>query len=58
MKPKFILEIVNNEIRLVSGKWPNKHQQLFKGEDTKGNKCEVCFDKDVGLTFYWDKCWN
>jgi len=54
---KFVLQCTKTGIELIEGKWPTKHQQLWKGEDTKGNKCEAAFDDDVGLSFYWN-CWS
>ena len=53
---RFVLRCTETGIELVEGKWPNKHGQLWKGENTQGSKCEVAFDEDVGLSFYWDFC--
>lgn len=41
-------------MKLVKGKLPFKHQQLFKGEDANGKKMEIVWnDRIKGHTCYW-----
>lgn len=56
-KSKFVMESNSNgTLKLLEGKWPTRHQQLFKGELTQKNGSnrfvEVVFSENVGLTFY------